>query len=257
MKLKNVADIYPLGPLQEGILFHAVAEENAGHYHQQLCCTIEGEFDIVAFKHAWDDVIKRYDVLRTIFIWQGLEKPLQVVRRTVQPNWVEVDWSSNSQAVHQDKLQTYLEEDRRKGFRITHAPLMRFFLAEKGSGELTFIWSFHHLLLDGWSIPIIWKDVLDSYDANVNKQPLPSKEPVQFKQFIEWHQNQSNSNAEYFWKEYLKRFSSPSSMDGLPILKLTENPGRCAVQLSSDETQKLKKIADDHNLTLNSKGQTV
>ena len=130
MKLKNVADIYPLGPLQEGILFHAVAEENAGHYHQQLCCTIEGEFDIVAFKHAWDDVIKRYDVLRTIFIWQGLEKPLQVVRRTVQPNWVEVDWSSNSQAVHQDKLQTYLEEDRRKGFRITHAPLMRFFLAE-------------------------------------------------------------------------------------------------------------------------------
>lgn len=257
MKLKNVADIYPLGPLQEGILFHVVADQHAGHYHQQLCCTIEGEFDIPTFKKAWDDTINRYDVLRTIFLWQGLERPLQVVRKTVKPKWQEEDWTQVSENEKQEKLQYYIEKDRYNGFRITHAPLMRFFIAKSDSDKLTFVWSFHHLLLDGWSIPIIWKDVLDTYDAIINNQPIPRKQPAQFNRFIEWYLNLEHSEAGKFWTDYLKGFSTPSSPDGLRGLKQGDAPGRCAVQLSGDETKKLKKVAADYNLTLNSIAQTV
>ncbi|MGH1365060.1 MAG: amino acid adenylation domain-containing protein [Calditrichia bacterium] len=257
MKLENVTDIYPLAPLQEGILFHAIADKNAGHYHQQFCCVLKGEFDTARFKKAWLSVIQNHDILRSIFVWQGLEKPLQIVRKDVQPVWIEDDWTMNDHNVQAEKLDMYLSDDRLRGFDVRYAPLMRFKLVRLNKDRLQFVWSFHHLLLDGWSIPILWSDVLTAYDSLGDTKTATSRKPQQYRAFISWMMQQDKSDAELFWRSHFKNLTSPTSLEGLPKLNKAENPGRTAVQFTLEETRKLEKVASANSLTLNSVAQTI
>src|ERR1041384_1909151 len=84
MKLKNVEDIYPLSPLQQGLLFHSQCAPDSGMYCEQLTGRINGPLDVAAFKRAWDAVVQRHSILRTCFVWESLDQPLHVVRHNVE-----------------------------------------------------------------------------------------------------------------------------------------------------------------------------
>jgi Condensation domain len=99
--------------------------------------------------------------LRTIFVWTGLDEPLQVVRRRFELPWVEEDWRGLSLGEQQARLQAFLQADRARGFELDQAPLMRCALLRVGQAQYYFIWSHHHLLLNGWSLPQVLKEVMD------------------------------------------------------------------------------------------------
>ena len=151
----SLQDVYPLSPLQQGLLFHSLLEPDSAAYFEQLRVTLNGRFDAHAFEAAWSGVVARHDILRTAFVHQSGADPLQVVLRDVQLPWSLHDWRDLNHEQQQSKLDAFLEQDRSKGFELDQAPLMRISIVRLRDDEYLMVWSHHHLLLDGWSLSLI------------------------------------------------------------------------------------------------------
>ena len=128
MPKQNIEAIYPLSPVQQGILFHCLYAPDSGVYLEHTCCELRGNLEIPAFQRAWEMLIARHATLRTAFVWEGLEKPLQAVGGRVQFRIDQLDWRGLSREEQHKQIELYLEEDRRRGFDLHRAPLMRVML---------------------------------------------------------------------------------------------------------------------------------
>ncbi|MGH9932003.1 MAG: condensation domain-containing protein, partial [Pyrinomonadaceae bacterium] len=162
---KAVESVYSLSPMQKGILFHSVYEADPAMYFQQHCYTLLGELDVPVFRRAWQKVIERHAILRTAFVWEGLDDPLQVVGKRVNLPFEYHDWRGVSSEEQQLRLEARFQSDRTRGFDLATAPLMRLCLIHLADRSYKFIWSFHHVLLDGWSLPLVFRDLFIIYDA--------------------------------------------------------------------------------------------
>src|SRR5215469_5819781 len=152
MQIKNVEDVYPLSPMQEGMLFHSLYTRQSEEYYEQVTCILRGDLNVTAFQHAWQQVIACHSILRTLFVWERLDALLQVVRQQVELPWSEQDWRHLSSEEQHERIQAFLRADRAQGFDLGQAPLLRLHLIRLGEQVTHFTWSFHHLLLDGWSV---------------------------------------------------------------------------------------------------------
>ena len=149
---RDVEDIYPLAPGQQAMLAHALADSTPSVYALQWRCTLHGPLDVAAFERAWQRVVERHTALRTAFVWQGLEQPLQIVRRSAPPTWEQHDLRGLTPAEQQRQLDALMATDQARGYDLEHAPLLRLMLARLADARYYFCWSYHHLLLDGWSV---------------------------------------------------------------------------------------------------------
>src|ERR1043166_8465104 len=152
---RHIEDIYPLSPMQQGLLFHTLYAPEASEYFVQLTCTLQGELDSEAFKRVWQAVLDRHSITRTSFVWENLQQPLQIVHSEIELPWHELDWRGVSPAEQQTRLQEFLKADHKQGFDLTQAPLLRFSLIRLTENTHQFVWSHHHLLFDGWSLPLL------------------------------------------------------------------------------------------------------
>jgi amino acid adenylation domain-containing protein/non-ribosomal peptide synthase protein (TIGR01720 family) len=205
---KEIEAIYPLSPLQEGLLFHSVYDDSSNMYVSHLSCTLTGELDVAAFKRAWERVVARHDVLRTLFVWEGLAKPLQVVRQHVDSPWIEHDWRNDSAA----------EQTEDRGFDLLKAPLMRLTLIRTSENSYQFSWSHHHLLMDGWSAMRITGEVFKFYEAFAGGEELQLPNTLAYRDYIAWLREQDLKEAENFWRQTLAGFTSPTPIGGLTSL---------------------------------------
>lgn len=155
----NIEAIYPLSPMQQGMLFDTLYAPKSGVYFQQSICNLSG-LNVLAFKQAWQRLLERHSILRTAFIWQRQKEPFQVVYRNVELPWKQYDWQELSLKEQQEQLDTFLQADREQSFKLSKAPLMRLVLIQMNKDTYQFIWSHHHLLLDGWSLPWFSKNSL-------------------------------------------------------------------------------------------------
>ncbi len=250
----NVEDFYPLSPMQQGMLFHTLYSPNSGVYFEQLSCTLRHLKNPQAFKQAWQQVTDRHPILRTSFVWEGVKEPVQVVHRQVQLPWEECDWQGRSPAEQQQQLETFLESDRDRGFDMRQPPLMRLTLIQLAKDTYYFIWSHHHLLLDGWSSPAILKEVFDFYQAFLNGEQLSLPRPRPYRDYIVWIQQQKLSEAESFWRQRLQGFTAPTP---IPIERnFASAAGEEIYQeqqilLPAATTAALKTLARQQQLTLN------
>src|SRR5438093_5476112 len=167
MKTGNIEDIYGLSPLQEGMLFHSLHSPGSGIYIEQACCRLRGDLRVGALKEAWRGVVDRHPALRISIVTEGLDRPLQIVRRGVRPAWREEDWRGIGREEQGDRLASLLREDRSRGFDLSAAPLVRFTLVRLGEAEWELVWTFHHLLLDGWSASMVLNEAVARYASLV------------------------------------------------------------------------------------------
>ncbi len=243
---KEIEAIYPLSPLQEGLLFHSVYDDSSNMYVSHLSCTLSGELDIAAFKRAWERVVERHDVLRTMFVWEGLAKPLQVVRQHVDSPWIEHDWRHYSAAEQQQRLET---EDR--GFDLLKAPLMRLTLIRTGEDSYQFSWSHHHLLMDGWSAMRITGEVFKFYEAFAGGEELQLPNTLAYRDYIAWLREQDLKEAENFWRQTLAGFTSPTPIGGLTSSAAKRDYASQELIIPAALTQNLETLAHEQQLTLN------
>nr|AIW82285.1 PuwH [Cylindrospermum alatosporum CCALA 988] len=253
-KSKNVAAIYPLSPMQQGMLFHTLYAPESGVYFEQFSCTLGGKLNVALFEQAWQKVVERHPVLRSLFVWENRKKPLQVVRHQVNLPWIQHDWRSLSPSKQQGQLEEFLISDRTQGFQLDQAPLIRCALIRLSEETYQFIGSFHHLLLDGWSLPILFQEVFGFYEAWNRGDNLSLATPRPFQDYIGWLQRQDLSIAEAFWRRTLQGFTAPTPLGVDRMIKFdTHHQGSFheqPFQLSATATAALQRFAQQHRLTV-------
>ncbi len=238
--MENVEDVYGLAPAQEGMLFKAISAPGSGEYVEQLICTFTGRPDTDRLKSAWQRVFSNCPALRSIFLWEDLDAPLQVVRREVI-----VPWEECTEAELPSGLDSWLRADRRRGVSLTAAPLSRFQLVHKDNGQSILVWTFHHLLLDGWSAALVFQDFVECY-RNPNREDMPQPP---FASFLGWLKTQDTSAGEAFWKKELEGLE--------PLRWCREEPDAAGhsrqqvARLSASEHADLSDWARANRLTLN------
>ncbi|MBW4602156.1 MAG: amino acid adenylation domain-containing protein [Calothrix sp. FI2-JRJ7] len=253
--MKDIEDFYPLSSMQQGILFHSLYAQGSGVYCELFSCSIQGELDIIAFKQAWQQLMRRHPILRTSFVWKGLKEPAQVVHKQVLLPWEQKDWRAISSSLQKDHIEAFLVAEQQRGFEISQVPLMRLTLIQLAENYYQFVWSHHHLLLDGWSSSLLANEVFNFYQAFIQGKDLDLKSPRPYRDYIAWLQKQNLSESETFWRQYLHSFTAATS------LKLGDTPSHVPSQekdyrqqhlkLSKSETAALQFFARQQQLTLN------
>ncbi|MBD2535166.1 amino acid adenylation domain-containing protein, partial [Nostoc flagelliforme FACHB-838] len=251
---EDIEDIYPLSPAQEGILFHTLYAPTSEVYFNQTSCTLQGNLNISAFKQAWNQVVKRHSILRTAFFWQVLNTPLQVVFKEAHLPFEQQNWQGIDLTKQQTDFKKFLQADRDQGFDLTTAPLMRLALIQLDEKTYQFMWSNHHLLLDGWSTSLVLKEVFGFYEAYCQRQDLNLESSRPYKDYISWLQQQELTKAEAFWRQTLSGFSEPTplNINKAPTSLVDEDfYDEQKLQLSALATSALQSLARHHQLTLN------
>ncbi len=254
MDMKKVEDFYPLSPMQQGMLFHSLLAPESGAYHEQVSCKLSGDFDPDAFEQAWQRVVDRHAVLRTAFIGEKLKEPIQVVHRQVSVKLEREDWSAHTPAEQETLLEACLERDRARKFDLSTPPLLRLAVCRLGRESWRFIWSHHHILFDGWSLPMLLQEVFYFY-ALIRGGGRPALPPPQpYRAFIAWLRKQDQAQAEAFWRRYLAGFSVPTPLvEDWPEEIAKGRAGGAQeeeVWLSEAETAALKVRSRELNVTL-------
>ncbi len=208
----DVEDIYPLAPVQEGMVFHANYDTANGAYIQQVTAQIRGILDVVLFQKAWQYTTERHPALRTSFVFRDLPRPLQRVHRHINLPFVYHDWSHLNKDEIAEKWQELLVTERQQSFSLEIPPLMHLTLVKTQEQKWQFLWTHHHLLLDGWSLPLIFTDVIGFYKAQQQGQRLNWPQPPAYGNFIHWLNTQSSTTAQAFWYSTLQGLSEATSL---------------------------------------------
>ena len=161
---KNIESIYPLAPIQEGMLFHTLMQPNSGIYLQQyrLLITMDN-LDLSAFEKAWQSVVERHQILRTAFVHESQEQALQVVLKQVDLPFEHFDWRHLSKKEQDLGIEQILVDERQSGLAFNKAPLMHIRLIQIADNRYQFIRSYHHILMDAWCFSLIMMDFLQFY----------------------------------------------------------------------------------------------
>ncbi|MBF0378952.1 MAG: amino acid adenylation domain-containing protein [Desulfamplus sp.] len=261
---RNVKNLYALTPLQEGILFHSLMDQGGATYFEQACFNVKGDVNIPLFEQAWNELIKRHDILRTIFVLKNVPQPLQVVlkQRELKIDYKDItnlDLESQSKEIDDFRVQ-----DRHTPFDFAKDLLVRVTLFKRGDRFHTLVWSFHHIIMDGWSVSVLYEELAIIYTALIKNRDaglsqvadsnfikgkdasskvvrfnLP--EPIQFNSYIKWLKGRNNKDAQAFWQKYLDGYNRLTGLPRLPALEKTSG-NASDTQLNSLDGKQLQHL---------------
>ncbi len=261
MDKKNIEDLYPLSPMQQGMLFHSLYDPDSGTYIEQMVCELCGDLDVPAFERAWQRASDRHAVLRTAFVGEGLKEPAQIVVWKAQPPVERQDWRGLAPDEQAARQAAWLRADRARGFELSKAPLLRLALLQLADERYTFVWTYHHILLDGWSIPLLFKEVFALYESFHRGEDLRLDTPRPFRDYIVRLKQRALADAEPFWRRLLQGFTTPTSL--LPHLAPAgaadqdERHEALKVRVATELTTALASLAQQQRMTVNTLAQAV
>jgi amino acid adenylation domain-containing protein len=260
---RNVEDVYPLTATQAGMVFHRLSQADQGVYFQQLTFVLGGVPDAHLFTEAWQRVVDRTAVLRCHVVWEGADEWLQVVKRNVAVPVEYHDWTRLSETRRREELDQLLERDRAAGLDLGTAPLMRLTLVRLSGTELRVVWTFDHVLLDGWSVFHVLSDVFAAHaqlrqhaegpsGAGRTELALPVRPP--FREFLRWLSAQDRHDGIGYWKGLLGTLSeaTPLPYDRQPVdAHRSRSRETARFELSIEESARLREFAQRNGLTVN------
>ncbi|MBC9730660.1 amino acid adenylation domain-containing protein [Streptomyces sp. TRM68367] len=249
MSQSGLEDILPLSPLQEGMLFHSVYDATAPDvYAAQLAVDLDGPLDRDALRAAASGLLARHGNLRAGFRYEGLNRSVQIVPRQVTLPWREVDLTGTPEDERATAADAVTAEERGRRFDLAQPPLLRCTLVRMGEHSHRFVLTFHHILMDGWSLPIVWRELLALYRGRGVARELPAVRP--FREYLAWLARQDRSVSAVAWREALAGSDGPTlvapDVGDLPV-----TPGQIHAELSADRTAAVTAWGREQGLTLN------
>ncbi len=259
MKKEDIEDIYRLSPIQHGMLFHSLYAPESGVYFEQFVFDRGADFDPEVFEQTWRTLVAHHPVLRTCFLWAGLKDPVQVVQRQVELSFDRQDWRDVPVGEHGRRLREYMAEDRRRGFDLAAAPLLRFGILRLAEDSWKILWSYHHLLLDGWSMGLLFREFLPVYRAiasGTGGTPVQQTKRRSFRDYIAWLRQQDVTETEAYWRRTLAGLTAPTPLAVdrplAPATPAVTDPGResRSLRLEEAETAELKAWCQRQRVTV-------
>lgn len=302
----ELENICPLSPMQQ--LFYTLESADAKIGFHQYHYTVRGALDAAAFRAAWEGVVARHAILRTGFFADGLKQPLQIVvgqasrlPLSLRPSrlesttagetpagtvagadacptgrplpWLEEDWRGVAKVEQGKKFTEFLQTDSARTFDLSKPPLMRCALIRVAEEEFRFVWCHHHLHVDGWTWPLIFKEVARGYAAQlgapasvpassgrINGNALarvPALPARPFSDYIGWLAERDGAEDEKFWREQLRDFREPTPLPQKEFANGAAGFAEATATLSAGETESLRAFSRARRTTLNTLTQAA
>lgn len=252
----NIKSVYSLSSIQEGMIFHTLKSAQPEVYSVQVHGLFQIVLDTAILQNAWKTIIDRYDILRTSFDWKTSDRPQQVVHFDVENVWYHYNWQGISQEMFDEKIETFLTDDRLRGFDLSKAPLIRLSLISIKKNTYYVVITFHHAIMDGWCIPTLFRELSAVYHSFCALKPQSFTEPYSYQDYVLWLQKKNDKDATFFWRSYLAGFSEPTSFSPMKKTFSLECDGRIdygtkKIVLSQSITNKVHRLVQEHGTTLN------
>ncbi|WP_371627472.1 amino acid adenylation domain-containing protein [Streptomyces sp. NBC_01116] len=256
----GLEDILPLAPLQEGLLFHADLSDAQGApgatdgldvYTMRLVFRLGGDLDTPALRRATDTVLDRHPHLRAAFLQEGLDRPVQAIPRAAEVPWREIDLRDADPGRQRAEEQRILDEERGHRFDLTRPPLLRLTLLRHGDQDHTLILTAHHILLDGWSVPLLGKELFTAYAQHTKAPAAPALPAVRpYRDFLAWLAAQDRPAAISAWREALAPLTAPTLLAPAATgAVVPEAPVQLDLRLSAPTGEALGAFAAARQLT--------
>ena len=209
-RIPDLEDVCQLSPIQT-LFYTAGAHDSRAvldHWHG----TLTGPLDRASLAQAWQSVFAHHAILRTSFQSAGLKEALQVVHRSIQLPWRDEDWRGLDAGRQATRWNEFLQTDRAEGLALDQAPLSRVALVRLDETRYKFLWSVPALLLDGWSWPLVFRDLAQAYDAHRRGQPVALEPARRYRDYVAWGAARRQPETDQFWREALRGFTEPTPL---------------------------------------------
>ncbi|WP_434156468.1 surfactin non-ribosomal peptide synthetase SrfAB [Bacillus subtilis] len=250
MSKKSIQKVYALTPMQEGMLYHAMLDPHSSSYFTQLELGIHGAFDLEIFEKSVNELIRSYDILRTVFVHQQLQKPRQVVlaERKTKVHYEDISHADENR--QKEHIERYKQDVQRQGFNLAKDILFKVAVFRLAADQLYLVWSNHHIMMDGWSMGVLMKSLFQNYEALRAGRTPANGQGKPYSDYIKWLGKQDNEEAESYWSERLAGFEQPSVLPGRLPVKKDEYVNK-EYSFTWDETLvgRIQKTANLHQVT--------
>ncbi|MET8546693.1 condensation domain-containing protein, partial [Kitasatospora sp. NPDC004799] len=251
---RSVADVYPLTPMQAGMLFHSLLDPDGDTYVNQVQLVLTGVSDPYALAEAWQRTADANPVLRTRLSWQDDAEPLQVVQHRAAVPVTHHDWTGRpAEQVERDTARL-LAEDRAAGIDLGGAPLLRLALIRLTPTRVRVVWTFHHVLLDGWSAAQVFDEVCERYAALTAGRAPALVERAPYADYLRWLAGRDRAGTERYWRDTLAGFPAPTELprDRRPVgAHRASSSATVRVDLGPELSERLRGTARQAGLTVN------
>ncbi|MEV7358417.1 amino acid adenylation domain-containing protein [Kitasatospora sp. NPDC091276] len=248
--MNDIEDIYPLSPTQEGMLFHSTTSPEHGLYVELTTFRVRGELDLTELGAAWQRAIARHPVLRTAFVRERIRTPHQVVLPKADLPIEFRDLSGLDGPARERAVAEELEQRARERFDLARPPLMRLLVLRLPDEHLV-VWTYHHLLLDGWSAALLLAEVTAGLSGDAAEPPAPPA----FREYIAWLGRQEAERDRAFWTGYLAGYREPATLS-LPGVRPGAKPSgdfrTVRAELPAETVTALRRLAAGRATTLSS-----
>ncbi|WP_283657872.1 non-ribosomal peptide synthetase [Paenibacillus sp. RC343] len=258
----ELENVYALTPMQKGMLFFSMMDEDSAAYFEQATFELNGRFDVVTFGKSLDLLVQRHEALRTNFINLWKDEPVQVVFRNRSGALYYEDLRGLEKEEREARVEAFVLADKAKGFRLAEDALNRISILQTGDETYHFVWSFHHILMDGWCLSFMIQEVFGSYQAFRAGQEPVLEQVTPFSRFIEWLERQDREAALQYWSGYLADYEQQIM---LPQQKTQPKSaqageyvgGELECEFQPELVAQIKRVAKQNQVTINTLIQTV
>lgn len=256
----QVAGLYRLTGLQEGMLFHGLYDEKGSAYIEHFGCELPN-LQVAAFQKSWEHLIQHHTVFRSAFYAKICSIPVQCVYQNIALPFTVLDYRHMTETAQQEALNAWMIADRQMGLDFEKAPLMRITLFQLQDDKYRMQWTYHHLLIDGWSLPVLLGELVETYEAILTNNSLPSLKTDEFGDYIRFLADRDLSAEEVYWRGYLKEATEGCLLPFVTTTtSRTKGEGRfqeTLLRLDTVARQQLERFTQQQRITLNTLVQGV
>jgi len=253
-----IRDIYSLTPLQEGMLYHWIVDKQASVNFDQLELTLEGTVDVDMIEQSFNKIIRRYDVLRTVFIYERVKDPIQVVLedRPLNIRFRDISREKGDKGLI---IEEFKKKDRSQSFNLSRDILTRITLFKVEDNLYKLIWSTNLILMDGWSQVMVFEDLLRVYRSIRTGESLELPPTIPYSRYITWLGKQDKAQGLNYWRQYLEGVDRESVVPGAvhPYGAEDFNLGLQELVIDESLTMGLNRVARENRVTVNTIFQAI
>ncbi|MBV4530693.1 non-ribosomal peptide synthetase [Pseudomonas sp. SWRI107] len=258
----EIEDVYPLTPMQEGLLLHTLLEPGTGIYYMQDRYRINSALDPERFAQAWQAVVARHEALRASFSWNAGEAMLQIIHKPGKTQVDYQDWRGLDEAAQELRLQSLHKQEREAGFELLREAPFHLRLVRVADERYWFMMSNHHILIDAWCRSLLMNDFFELYQALGEGRQAQLPVPPRYRDYIGWLQRQDLGEARQWWQDNLAGFERATAIPSDRPLRHDHTGdgmlvGDCYTRLDATEGARLRELAQAHQLTVNTFAQAA